>query len=461
MGFNRTVFLAFIGMTLVAIAVGTIGWLSSVDMVASFDQVVDGETPYGSTVQRLRHQTAIGAEVQKSLSDTSLSVAERRYLHYRAKDHLNTVAALFQAGDALVAAYPAGLSQSGDHGELRGNWLEAKSAVNRWSAGVDTALALYDEWEATAIFAPDALMARILHMRGDFYLTVAELNALVFSGDDTDFDAPGTEEECAFGHWLAEFRGGGCDGAGNAVFQEVAEAVSVPHREFHQRARDLIEQVRSGHGDTQARLKILDSVVSAAHAVIGRIDDLTAEAKRAKTLYENARRYSTTILPDSFADASRHIENLVATYQSELDAATAAHAAAARRTALSRWLAAATILLAAGLAASLGWTMRSRRTTPPPGGTGPHSKTPTLQNEAAGRFLPGSSRLLRLDAAGTEPAPASPASAPTAPDPAPCGTAERILAAAPSRPSARSPRKFPPVRKRPRPPMRPRHGKWL
>ncbi len=462
MVFNRKIFTAFFGMTLAAIGVGVVGWLSSVEPVASPGISPETEKPSRTILQHLRREADVAADIQKSLSDANLSGADRLQLHYRARNHANAMAVLLKAGDAVVTALNSGHTGEAEHKALRKAWLEAKYAVTRWSAGTEKALTLYTRWENTAVPAPDALMAQLFDFRTDIYSAVATLNAVVFGDSFADAESLRTEQDCAFGHWLDACLSGHAAGAGNAAIHQAAVAVLEPHRDFHRRARALADKVRAGDGDSAGRLVDLQKTVAAAHVVIGCLDDLTAEVKPAKALYDAARRYSTTELETLYADASHSLNALVITRQAAVNSAIALQAAAsARRTALSRWLSAATILLAVGLAVSLGWVIRSRRTA----GNGSLSKTPILLSGTAGRFLAESSMLLRDDPADRQPAETleNPPAAESTQTPFPpetaafhSGSSDRIRT-----PSARSPRNLPPGRKRPKPPVRPRHGKWL
>ncbi len=462
MGFNRKIFTAFFGVTLAAIGVGMVGWLSSVEMVTSFDTAIETEKPARNILLQLRREADAGGDMQSSLSDANLSEADRLHLHFRARNHANTMAVLLKAGDDVIPAIHGGRTGATDRDALRTTWIETKDAVTRWSAGMEKALTLYDRWVATAIPAPDALMAQLFDFRTDLYSTVATLNAVVFGDVLADAESFGTEQDCAFGRWLDECRSLNAVAAGNAAIHRTAIAASEPHRDFHRRAQALADRIRAGDGDNAGRLLDLQKTVAAAHVVIGCLDDLTAEVKPAKALYDAARHYSTTELEALYADASHSLNALVITRQAAVDAATARHAAAsARRTALSRWLFAATLFLAVGLAVSLGWAIRSRRTA----GNGSLSKSPILLSGTAGRFLTESSILLRDDPADRPPAevienPPAAESAQTLFPPETAafhsGSSDRIRT-----PSARSPRNLPPGRKRPKPPVRPRHGKWL
>ncbi len=448
-------------MTLAALALLLIYWLVSVDMAASFERVAEAATPYGDAMALLRREGQIGAEVRESLPDTALSDSDRLALHYRARVHANTLTALLRAGDAILPDRPGNRTDDAGQDELRTRWLETKTAINRWAAGVEQALTLYRRWESTAILAPDAFTARLLRFRSDIYQDVAGLNALVFGGADTGVDPSAIGREGDLDLWLDEFPGGSGSGVGNAAVHRIADTVAVPYREFRRGARDLAQQIQAGHGDAAARRQALGRVVDASQTVVRHLGALSAEAKRAKSLYETARRYSTTDLARYHADAARSLDNLAAALQADLENAASAHAGlASRRNALCRWLTAAAILLAVGLAASLGWAVFTRHAGTPAAGTGPLSRKSVLLTETAGRFLAESSRLLRSEAPGPETATGDPTPPLAGTDAARTGPVNRIAAADANTAASRIPHKFHQRRRRPRPPIRHGHGKW-
>jgi methyl-accepting chemotaxis protein len=284
------IFVAFALMVAIAVAAGVMGWRTVNDIDDTLNRIIGYEVVAEQNIIALEQNLQTISVAQRTLLNNNLPPATRADQHEDIqrekavlKDLVAGMDALLVNGESVVAGWP----------QVREKWRSIQPAIAEWKKAADLGVTKLHAWENTTVLTPDALLRDVMQYRGDHYQLATRLGQMIAEEDVSGAEVGSADNACGFGRWRARFESGEEVFSGNPALVKAIEAISDPHREFHQSAGDIYTMIKNDFdGNEKALMARYHDHLAAATMVIGGFDLIRDEAERARGLFADAEAYT-------------------------------------------------------------------------------------------------------------------------------------------------------------------------
>ncbi len=364
MGLGTKIFLAFLVMIAIAIAVSVIGWQATNTVNESLAECTDMEIPAKGYCEKLLQLIERVRTDQRAMLIPSFTFAMREANHKNFDSCMAEIKSTIGQFNDLLAKHKKDVV---GWERLDAMWQELQPQGNDWLTENVKLFQAFKTLEATTILDPDVLLRDLQRYRGDHYLLSSRLGGMVAKGrDDGLGDITAADNACAFGRWRVGFDDGSVAFSRNPEMRKAMDIMTEPHRAFHQKANEVQRLIREDPvGNHDAIQAAYAENLERAKQVVGNFDLMTAEAAKAGKIYSDTTNLVMNVIMPKGSNVVASMQQMI-TYndQNSANNSVAAIAKGKRAADTMLILAGAALVIGLLLAAFILYTIRHGLTNP-------------------------------------------------------------------------------------------------